>query len=152
MIIREARPEDVGAVAALERSAPEAAHWSSLAYQQIFAGSPPRLFLVAEDEKGMAGFLVASTASPEWELENLAVAQDRRRQGIARRLLEELLARARRQEADAVWLEVRASNATARRLYQACGFSLRGTRKSYYSNPLEDAVLLTISLQKPRRK
>jgi len=57
--------------------------------------------------------------------------------------MEALLVQARQTNSDAVFLEVRESNTAARRLYQKLGFEETGRRKSYYSNPVEDAVLYT---------
>jgi ribosomal-protein-alanine N-acetyltransferase len=46
-------------------------------------------------------------------------------------------------------LEVRASNTGARRLYERLGFAVTGTRRNYYTNPVEDAQILWAELDKP---
>jgi ribosomal-protein-alanine N-acetyltransferase len=140
--IRVARPEDVDSLLELDRQAPSAAHWSRGQYERIFQpDGVPRLCLVAE-AGALHGFLVAQTASPEWELENIVVAAGARRQGTATRLLRALTERARQQQAQAILLEVRASNAAARALYQSCGFREAGCRLRYYQDPQEDAIIL----------
>ena len=63
------------------------------------------------------------------------------REGIGRRLLEELMSRARETGADALFLEVRESNTAARSLYEQVGFEPTGRRKSYYKEPQEDGIL-----------
>lgn len=145
--IRLATPGDIDALLALEREAPAAAHWSRAQYEAIFqSGALPRLCLVAE--KGpLQAFLVAQTAAPEWELENIVVAPPARRQGLGTLLVRGLLERARQQHAFAVLLEVRASNAAARALYQACGFVEAGSRARYYQYPEETAIICRCNLQ-----
>jgi len=56
-------------------------------------------------------------------------------------LLGTLMATARETHSDSVFLEVRESNTVARRLYEKAGFQETGRRKSYYTNPTEDAIL-----------
>jgi ribosomal-protein-alanine N-acetyltransferase len=145
--IRPARPKDMDALMELERESPTAAHWSRAQYEAISQPeAPPRLCLVAESGPVLA-FLVAQTAGPEWELENIVVAPSARRQGLGTHLLRELLNRARQQHALAVVLEVRASNDAARALYQACGFVEAGTRSRYYQTPREDAIICRCDLK-----
>jgi [ribosomal protein S18]-alanine N-acetyltransferase len=155
--IRLARREDVPAMISLEGSCPSAAHWSEKQYRQMFEESVPgtgRLAWVAErsgaepgsgelDGKctSLAGFVVARQISREWELENIVVAADFRRQGLGQHLLAALLARVCETDSASVFLEVRESNTPARRFYERAGFEAAGRRKSYYQNPLEDALL-----------
>ena len=82
----------------------------------------------------------------EGYITNVAVSPDFRRQGIARALIEALLAKARENGLAFVTLEVRESNAPAIALYTGAGFEPVGKRKNFYSNPTENAVLMTISL------
>lgn len=78
----------------------------------------------------------------ELHINNVAVHPDWRRQGIGRTLLERTLAEAARGGAPRATLEVRASNAAARNLYERLGFEVRGVRTSYYTQPAEDALIL----------
>lgn len=145
-LIRRATPHDLDPMLAIEQAAGTAAHWSRAQYHAIFeADALPRLALVAESG-AICAFLLARTAGPEWELENLVVAPDCQRRGLGTALVEALLQHARQQHALAVLLEVRASNAAARALYQGCGFVEEGVRPRYYQNPEEDAILYRCSL------
>lgn len=155
--IRVACAADVPAMMSLERACPTAAHWSKERYRQIFENAVPgmeRLAWVVErsnpekhagkgdqERPALAGFLVARQTAAEWELENIVVAGDLHRRGLGKRLLDALLAHARDTNSESVFLEVRESNAAARRLYEKAGFKPTGRRKSYYQNPLEDALL-----------
>ncbi|HTW58531.1 MAG TPA: GNAT family N-acetyltransferase [Terriglobales bacterium] len=151
----------------LERQCPGAAHWSHQQYQQLLnrGGGPERLVLVAEvapainpasaglpsadssadlAENGpseMLGFLVAAHVAHEWELESIVVSPPARRNRLGTRLLNAFLDRARATNSEAVFLEVRASNAPARNLYETAGFEQTGRRHGYYPDPPEDAIL-----------
>ncbi len=136
----------------LEGSSNTAAHWSEQQYASLVVtdGSAiSRLSMVAEarGESAILGFLIAQHIGPEWELENIVVAHEVQGKGVGTRLLNELFAQAKQAHSEAVFLEVRESNLAARRLYEKCGFEESGRRKSYYSNPLEDAVLYRRTLK-----
>ena len=145
----------------MERESATAAHWTESQYRLAFeSDGPTRLLLVADDSPSpssgleisagggtnMLGFLVALHLAPEWELENIVVAPSARRRGVGRQLMDALLSAARETDSDSVFLEVRESNVAARSLYEKAGFEQEGRRKSYYTNPMEDAVLYRLSL------
>jgi [ribosomal protein S18]-alanine N-acetyltransferase len=147
--IRSATLADIPSILQLERQSATAAHWTEEQYRQALQrDGAPRLVLVgAEDsETSPAGFLVAQHVALEWELENIVVASTGRRKGLGKRLLNELLAAAKKTNSTAVFLEVRESNAAARTLYEKTGFEQAGRRKSYYTNPSEDAIFYRLSL------
>lgn len=124
----------------LERHAATAAHWAESDYQRLFLPeAAERLALVLEEAEVQA-FIVARVAAAEWEIENVAVAGPARRRGLGARLLGELLNRLRARGAEAVFLEVRASNQAARALYEKWAFVECGRRKAYYRDPGEDAL------------
>jgi ribosomal-protein-alanine N-acetyltransferase len=139
---------------ALEQQSPPAAHWSQQRYQDLFdpASSQQRserFAWIAGDESGapeIVGFMVAHRVDAEWELENIVVAFRARRQGVATLLVDALIAHARAAQGNGIFLEVRQSNQSARNLYRNVGFEETGLRKSYYSNPPEDAILCRLRL------
>jgi len=142
LIIRPATPADIPAMRALEKHAATASHWSAAQYQTVFARSGPRrVALLIEEDARIEGFLVARALDREWEIENVAVAGPARRRGLGTRLLGEFLDLARREGADAVFLEVRESNRAARRLYEKWAFEESGQRNRYYRNPGEDGLV-----------
>jgi ribosomal-protein-alanine N-acetyltransferase len=55
-------------------------------------------------------------------------------------------------EVSRIWLEVRVSGSTARRFYEKSGFVESGRRKNYYSNPPEDAVIMSLRLTGAAKK
>lgn len=83
----------------------------------------------------------------ELQVDNLAVTEQWRRQGIGRALLKSALSRASCLGARTASLEVRATNASARAFYENEGFTLVGHRKLYYANPPGDALLLSRNLE-----
>ena len=147
MNIRSARSQDREAMAALERQSPTAAHWAASFYVGLFdEGTAERVVLVAEDEGGVRGFLVALIVGHECELENIVVAKGNRRLGLGSKLIRALIDAVRDQKGNHIFLEVRESNVTARSLYETCGFTIGGRRKSYYKDPEDDAVLYSLTL------
>lgn len=103
-------------------------------------------FLTALDERGrVCGYIGCHTVLDEGYIANVAVHPDCRRQGVGRQLVGALLAQA--DDLAFVTLEVRVSNSAAIGLYTACGFQPVGTRKRFYSNPPEDALLMTVFLK-----
>jgi [ribosomal protein S18]-alanine N-acetyltransferase len=86
----------------------------------------------AERRPTLVGYFVAMPGVDELHLLNLTVAPVHQGHGHARALLAELADAARGLRASQVWLEVRESNARARRLYERWGFEAVGLRKAYY--------------------
>jgi ribosomal-protein-alanine N-acetyltransferase len=91
------------------------------------------------DVERIAGFAVARhTAPDELEILNVAVDPPCRRRGVARSLIQQLLANYR----GTVWLEVRQSNSAARMFYNDLGFQVNAVRENYYSAPHESAIVM----------
>ena len=133
---------------AIERETASAAHWSDAAYRDIFhQEAPTRIALVSSDQNGvLQGFIVARMNDENCDLENIVLANSTRRHGLGSRLLQALISELREQGAARIFLEVRQSNVGARAFYEKFGFALGGRRKSYYSNPVEDALLYSLML------
>ncbi len=141
--VRDATDLDIPAMFALEQHAAEAAHWPEGEYHKaVDREQKPERVVVVIEESEVLGFIVARVLRDEWEIENVVVSQLARRRGLGCRLVGELMDRARVQGARSVFLEVRASNHAARGLYERWAFQPAGRRTAYYSDPVEDAVLL----------
>lgn len=99
---------------------------------------------VARNETGVAvAFCAFWRVVDQIHINNLAVGAAYRRRGIARQLLAFVLTEAEARGAPHATLEVRRSNEPARRLYEQAGFRLVAVRTSYYTRPIEDALILT---------
>ncbi len=144
--VRRMRRRDLGEVTEIERRS-YSLPWSAFTFRSLLR-RPNASLLVAEENKGVAGYAALWLAADEAELGNLAVRPGRRGQGIGRVLLRHVLEEAASRGARAVFLEVRESNAIARRLYEASGFRIVGSRPDYYASPREDALIMRLDLDR----
>ncbi len=95
------------------------------------------------------GYAVMSVFAGEAQILNICVDPETQGQGLGRRLLQHLIAEAGRKEADTMFLEVRASNRAAIKLYDSSGFNEVGQRRGYYpaeGGAREDALVLALSI------
>jgi ribosomal-protein-alanine N-acetyltransferase len=129
---------DLPSVLAIERrSFPTP--WS-LAMFVLELSKPSGICLAATDENGLAGYLVCSRYADVWHLMNVAVAPERRRRRIASTLIERLFEEAG--PGARFTLEVRTSNRGAIEMYERFGFKAAGTRRRYYHDNGEDALIM----------
>lgn len=136
---------DLEAVLEIQRGCPEIAQWSARDYERVVSGEMAGS--VSEDQRGVAGFLVARELVGETEVLNFAVRADVRRQGIGSTLVDAAVEWSRGLGAEKVLLEVRASNIAAIRFYEGHGFVEAGRRAKYYAAPVEDALVLGLALK-----
>jgi ribosomal-protein-alanine N-acetyltransferase len=129
---------DLPSVLSIERRAFDTP-WS-LAMFVLELSKPSGICLAATDEGILSGYLVCSRYADVWHLMNIAVAPDRRRQGIARTLLERLFEEAGPEAR--YTLEVRTSNHAAIAMYERFGFRRAGHRRRYYHDNGEDALIM----------
>ncbi|MFZ0301163.1 MAG: ribosomal protein S18-alanine N-acetyltransferase [Terracidiphilus sp.] len=148
--IRNLAESDLETVVGLVESLEEAPHWPQETFVQMLSGEfrARRVALVATDASTgeVAGFTFASLVVPEAELESIAVSPAHQRLGIGRQLLAGLVRDLRQAGVETLHLEVRVSNRAAIGLYNSFGFNETGRRPRYYSDPVEDAVLMTLHL------
>ena len=140
MIITNMREQHVSQVAELEKicfSDP----WSENSIVSEL-NNQLSLWLVAEDNGRVAGYIGSQTVMGESDMMNVAVHPNYRKQGIATALIVGLVEELRKQESYCLTLEVRASNENAISLYRKLDFREVGCRKNYYRNPKEDALIL----------
>ncbi|HET8889383.1 MAG TPA: ribosomal protein S18-alanine N-acetyltransferase [Candidatus Angelobacter sp.] len=156
--VRPAEPSDLPRLVEIASHSATAAQWNQAEYLKLFAlNQPPndpqyppgcqpqsrdRTALVVEQAGAVVGFIVGQQVAEEWEIENIAVTGAARRCGLGSRLVGELLDHVRRRGGKTVFLEVRESNRAARSLYEKWAFIEVGSRKAYYQNPAEDALVL----------
>jgi [ribosomal protein S18]-alanine N-acetyltransferase len=145
--IRRLELRDVDAVIALQSACPEIAQWAASNYKCAAQGEMAGW--IAEDQAGIAGFLVARRLVQETEVLNLAVRAGARRRGVGTSLLREAVDWSRLLGAEGMLLEVRASNVAAVRFYERQGFRVVGRRPRYYAEPIDDALLLNRHLTNP---
>jgi [ribosomal protein S18]-alanine N-acetyltransferase len=100
------------------------------------------IYIVRTPECTVAGFCAFWLVFDEIHINNVALRPQFRGRGIGSALLRHVVAEAKRLGARRATLEVRASNTAARRLYERLGFYVAATRRNYYTNPVEDALIL----------
>jgi ribosomal-protein-alanine N-acetyltransferase len=131
--VRSATAADVDAIAASEADNLGADAWSHALVEEGVAGRLPTVrYLVVEEELRVVGHAVASLAGDIAELQRIAVAEDRRRRGLAGALLDAVVALAVDSGADRLLLEVREDNAAALGFYATHGFVEVDRRRRYY--------------------
>ena len=101
------------------------------------------LFLVAKEENEVIGYIGMSIVIDEGYIFNVAVREKYRNKGVATALINELVTYGKKNNFSFITLEVRESNLPAISLYSKFGFIKAGERKDYYSNPKENAILMT---------
>jgi ribosomal-protein-alanine N-acetyltransferase len=125
--------------------------WGWAAYYAELQGANRDLMLVAKplsvlETSPIVGYIVARETAGELHINNVAVRLEYRRRGIGAALLGRILQEARRRKANAAFLEVRSANLAARALYEKSGFRAIARRADYYSEPREDAVVMSLIL------
>ncbi len=136
--IRPLGYSDLPQVIAIERRAFPTA-WS-LGMFVLELSKPSGICLAAIRDSKLVGYLICARYADVWHLMNIAVDPSVRGQGVGTALLEQMVARAG--EDASYTLEVRPSNATAIALYERFGFRSAGTRRRYYHDTGEDAVIM----------
>jgi ribosomal-protein-alanine N-acetyltransferase len=101
------------------------------------------VYVLRAPEAPVAGFCAFWKVVDQIHINNLAVHPEWRQRGFGKLLLARVLEEAAALGAPHATLEVRRSNAPARRLYEAAGFELVGVRTGYYTNPIEDGLILS---------
>jgi ribosomal-protein-alanine N-acetyltransferase len=144
LTIMAMQESDLPSVVAIERlsfSTP----WSETSFlDEIYKHHSTAKVSVAGER--VVGYICANQIADEGHILNLAVHPDFRRKGIANTLVKNIIEELKENACRFLYLEVRASNNAARKLYEGFGFSVVGARKAYYTEPKEDAVIMMLRL------
>ena len=128
--------------------------WGWAAYYAELQGRHSNLMFVARvinperrrGDNSLAGYIVARMGADELHINNVAVRDEYRRRGIGQKLLNKIMQQGRALGMSVAFLELRAGNHAALALYEKSGFRVTARRKRYYSEPVEDALVMTIEL------
>lgn len=140
--IRVMLEHDIPEILEIERIS-FATPWSEAAFLHEVR-KPYALSKVAILKGFIIGYICANQIFDECHILNIASHPDFRRQGVGTALMEESLTELRGKGCKFFYLEVRASNAGAKRFYERFGFKVVGLRKNYYVSPIEDAALMML--------
>ena len=140
---RLATPEDLDGVLAIED-----ASFNNPTTRDWYEGELKRpdvcfIYVLRTPDTPVAGFCAFWLVIDQAHINNLAILPELRGRGLGTQLLEAVIAEAAHLGATLLTLEVRQSNQPALRLYEKAGFSREGMRKNYYTNPIEDALVLS---------
>jgi ribosomal-protein-alanine N-acetyltransferase len=147
--LRLTRLDDRAALeAVLAVDAESFAHpWSRAMYEEDLANAHSQIWLAVAGES-VVGYCAVWFVADELHINNVAVRRAWRRRGIGARLVRHVLALAADRGAARALLEVRRANTGALALYQGLGFTLVGTRRGYYSDPVDDALVMIAPIQR----
>ncbi len=146
--IGAARVSDLPEILALAQRSDDGPHWPTDAWavymqETSSANGHERVLLLARDsEQAGCGWIAGTLLGGTAELEFVLVSSSSRGSGLGSALLREWIAWAIARGAKEALLEVRAANEAAIRLYRRSGFVTVGLRRGYYSDPLDDAILM----------
>ena len=144
IVIDFMRVEDLPEVLAIETNSFKTPWSENLFRNEIFKDIS--VTRVAKIEGKVVGYICANVVIDEGHILNLAVHQECRGLGIASCMIKEALDMMSDNNCGSIFLEVRVSNAQARKMYEKFGFDLLATRKNYYISPVEDAVVMVLRL------
>jgi ribosomal-protein-alanine N-acetyltransferase len=148
IIIDGMKISDLPEVVEIERASCTMPWTESLFYNEI--QNPRSLSRVARKCGKVIGYICANRIMDEGHILNLAVHPNHRKLGIATALVEDMIALLRADECRFLFLEARASNDGAKRVYEKMNFAFLGIRKNYYVSPVEDAVIMVLKfMDKP---
>lgn len=148
-IIRQMYELDVPCIVEIERMS-FSTPWSETSfYNEIYNPRSTAKVAVIEEACSMqrvVGYICANQVADEGHILNLAVHPDFRKKGIANALVKNILEDLKGNACRFLYLEVRTSNHAAKKLYEGFGFKVIGTRKGYYNEPIEDAVIMMLEI------
>lgn len=116
--------------------------WSREAFRMEIEKNQCAKYYIVRDNNHLIGYGGMWLILDEAHITNIAVHPDHRRQGVGRLIMETLMKEAAGLNMERMTLEVRVSNKAAIALYKSLGFEEGGIRKKYYSNNLEDALIM----------
>lgn len=142
--LREATIDDAEAIYELDKAC-FSVPWSLESITAEFAPDHQgqRLYVLAELDGNIIGYAGAWLVLDEGQITNIAIHPDYRRQGYGAMLTKKLVRLLSEAEMNEIFLEVRLSNLGALALYRRLGFTVKGIRKNYYTDPLEDAYIMS---------
>jgi len=154
--LRDAGPDDLDAIMAIEHAVFPRDAWSRESMLAELSNTHGR-YVVAFDQSqphellAYAG-LLAPRGATQADIQSVAVVESARRRGLARTLVQTLIAEARDRGAREIFLEVRVDNPNAQSLYDSLGFERIAVRKGYYQPDNVDGAVMRLEIAEPRTR
>ena len=143
MTVRRATIEDAKEIFAIEMEC-FSVPWSLDSIEIELLNEDKKLYYVIENTDGVVGYAGAWLVYDEGQITNIAIRPSARRQGFGAKLTSALIEECFKRGMNEIFLEVRVSNLSALSLYRQLGFTVKGMRKNYYSEPKEDAYIMSL--------
>ena len=143
MTVRRATIEDAKEIFAIEMEC-FSVPWSLDSIETELLNEDNKLYYVVEDANGVVGYAGAWLVYDEGQITNIAIRPSAIRQGFGAKLTSALIEECFKRGMHEIFLEVRISNLSALSLYRQLGFTVKGMRKNYYSEPKEDAYIMSL--------
>ena len=143
MTVRRAMIEDAKEIFAIEMEC-FSVPWSLDSIETELLNEDKKLYYVVEEANGVVGYAGAWLVYDEGQITNIAIRPSARRQGFGAKLTSALIEECFKRGMHEIFLEVRISNLSALSLYRQLGFTVKGMRKNYYSEPKEDAYIMSL--------
>ena len=141
LIIRRSLPDDTAAIAKIEKEV-FTDPWSEKDISSAITSAGAFCYSALGDDGELYAYLIGRTVIPEGEIYRVATLPERRRRGIAYKLLSYALKTETGKGLETVFLEVRSKNLPAIKLYSSLSFHEISKRKNYYKDPPDDAIIM----------
>lgn len=140
-LVREMQSKDISIIAKLEALIlPDP--WSEASLQSTSESGHGNIMVCETSSESILGYMIYYCVGDEIELARIATTPEARGKWIGSRMMEHLLELATSEKKERILLEVRMSNTVAIKFYEKFEFSSIGTRKNYYTNPIEDGNIM----------
>ena len=143
MEIRIATIEDAHAIYEIEQQS-FSVPWRLESVLAELEGAANKLYMVICEENHIVGYAGAWLVYDEGQITNIAILPSARGKGYGSKLTKQLINECFSRGMHEIFLEVRISNLAALAMYRNLGFSVKGIRKEYYSEPTEDAYIMSL--------
>ena len=148
--LRRAEAHDAEAIFEIEKAC-FSVPWSMEAIETELAETDQRMYMVIEVDDKVIGYAGAWLVLDEGQITNIAIAPEYRRDGYGAMMTRKLIRELFKKGMNEIFLEVRISNVAALTMYRRLGFTVKGLRKGYYTDPVEDAYIMSlIKEEEPR--
>lgn len=142
VFIRKMTPEDIDGVIKIEESAYGEHHWSKSSFLSELTNELARYYVLHTSDGTLAGYAGSWHILEEAHITTIAIAPQYRKRNFGQALLKTIIDECYKEKIKYITLEVRVSNKAAINLYTKYGFSSFGTRKKYYQDNNEDALIM----------
>lgn len=140
--IRRMEPQDVDGIIAIEEKAYGDHHWSKESFLNELNNELAYYYVLFNSDGVLAGYAGSWHILDESHITNIAISTDFRRRKYGEALLKRIIDDCYKEKIKYITLEVRVSNTPAINLYSKYGFTSFGTRKGYYQDNNEDAIIM----------